>query len=198
LTKLPLALPLVLTSAFSWDSLSVANIYVLLDIWAELKPEDALDLLLPCFADSRIREKAIEWIGKGTTAQLLNFVPQLLEALRYEQYENSATAKFLLLQATKNRSFAFELYWQLNQRLVVSDDLRFKLRYKLLQDQLLKLNISGFNNDLSYQHVFLEKLDNVAKKARAFNDYNLMVCFLKWVLGNFSFIETTKTLIFKL
>lgn len=111
LTKIPLALPLVLVSAFAWDSVSVSNIYVLLDIWAELEPEDALELLLPCFVDSRIRSKAIEWIGKGTTAQLLNFIPQLLEALRYEQYEDSAIAKFLLLQATNNRSFAFELYW---------------------------------------------------------------------------------------
>jgi phosphatidylinositol-4-phosphate 3-kinase len=111
LTNLPLALPLVLISAFAWDSVSVANIYVLLDVWAELAPEDALELLLPCFSDQRVRAKALEWIGKGTSAQLLNFIPQLLEALRYEQYENSATAEFLLLQATKNRSFAFEFYW---------------------------------------------------------------------------------------
>lgn len=66
---------------------------------------------------------------------------------------------------------------QLNQRLVVPDDLRFKLRYKLLQDQLLKLDIPGFENDLSYQHVFLEKLDSVYKQARNY-DFNLMVCFM--------------------
>src|SRR5688500_5786723 len=84
LTKIPLALPLVLISAFAWDSVSVSNIYVLLDIWAELRPEDALELLLPWFPDSRVKAKAIEWIGKAALAQLLNFVPQLLEALRYE------------------------------------------------------------------------------------------------------------------
>lgn len=111
MTKIPLALPLVLISAFAWDSVSVTNIYVLLELWAGMEPEDALELLLPCFADQRVRTKAIEWIARGTTAQLLNFIPQLLEALRFEHYEDSATAKFLLSQSTKNRSFAFELYW---------------------------------------------------------------------------------------
>jgi phosphatidylinositol-4-phosphate 3-kinase len=98
-------------SAPAWNSDCVGDIYVLLDIWAKMNAEDALELLLPCFSDQRVREKAIEWIGNGTTAQLLNFLPQLLEALRFEHYEDSATAKFLLLQSTKNRSFAFELYW---------------------------------------------------------------------------------------
>lgn len=111
LTKIPLALSLVLVSAFAWDSVSVSNIYVLLDVWTELSPEDALELLLPCFSDQVVRKKALEWIGKGTSSQLLNFIPQLLEALRYEQYESSETAKFLLLQASRNRSYAFELYW---------------------------------------------------------------------------------------
>jgi hypothetical protein len=46
LTKNPYALALVLISAFSWDAISVANNYALLDVWAELSPEDALELLL--------------------------------------------------------------------------------------------------------------------------------------------------------
>ncbi|KAI6177250.1 Phosphatidylinositol 3-and 4-kinase [Aphelenchoides bicaudatus] len=174
LTKLPLTLPLVLVSAFAWDSVSVSNVYVLLDVWADLAPEDALELLLPCFSDQRVRAKALEWIGKGTSAQLINFIPQILEALRYEQYEDSAIAKFLLHQACKNRSYAFELYWQLNQRLVVADELRFRLRYKLIQDQLLELNIPGFKNDLSYQHVFLDKLDSVYKRFKNYTEYNQM------------------------
>jgi hypothetical protein len=63
----------------------------------------------------------------------------------------------------------------LNQRLVVPDELRFKLRYKLIQDQLLELKIPGFQNDLSYQHVFLEKLENVYKHFKHYSEYNQMV-----------------------
>lgn len=57
------------------------------------------------------------------------------------------------------------------------DELRFKLRYKLLQDQLLELNIPGFQNDLSYQHFFLDKLDVAYKRFKTCVDSNQTVCF---------------------
>lgn len=58
-----------------------------------------------------MRKKAIEYIRTGSSDFLFSFLPQFVEALRYESYENSAFALFLLEQSTKDRRFAMEFYW---------------------------------------------------------------------------------------
>lgn len=47
LNSIPRALPLILNSCFSWDSISVGHIYSLLQGWTDLPPELAVELLLP-------------------------------------------------------------------------------------------------------------------------------------------------------
>uniref|UniRef100_A0A915D232 Uncharacterized protein n=1 Tax=Ditylenchus dipsaci TaxID=166011 RepID=A0A915D232_9BILA len=98
LHHMPKALPLVLASSFSWGSYSLSNIYLLLEKWASLLQMLLLSYFCPIFK----------------TACLLT---QFVEALRYETFENSALAVFLLEQSTRDRRFAFELYWQLQHRI---------------------------------------------------------------------------------
>jgi hypothetical protein len=55
------------------------------------------------------------------------------------------------------------------------DELRFKLRYRLIRDHLLNLNIPGLYNDISYQHRFLEELHKVYEKSITSKDIDCMV-----------------------
>lgn len=64
------------------------------------------------FADARVRERGVRWLSAASPAYLLAYIPQLVEALRFEAYENSALSRYLLQQSTRHRSFAFELYWR--------------------------------------------------------------------------------------
>ena len=43
--------------------------------------------------------------------ELIIYLPQLLQALKYEHLNNSALAKMLLEAASKNIRFAHRLYW---------------------------------------------------------------------------------------
>lgn len=100
-------------------------------------------------------------------------------------------ARLLLSFTGKQNDLFFSnkyIFRQLHQRLIIPDELRFRLRYKLLQDQLLELKIPGFQNDLSYQHVFLDKLDQVYRRFQTYSEYNQMVCrFLKGLKPNLCF-----------
>jgi hypothetical protein len=43
--------------------------------------------------------------------ELILYLPQLLQALKYEHTNNSVLAKMLLQSAAENVSFAHRLYW---------------------------------------------------------------------------------------
>lgn len=46
--------------------------------------------------------------------ELIDFLPQLVVALRHETYENSALAKFLLDRAMRSPRVAHHLFWLLS------------------------------------------------------------------------------------
>ncbi|KAI1732417.1 phosphatidylinositol 3- and 4-kinase domain-containing protein [Ditylenchus destructor] len=166
LRNLPRALPLVLASSFSWGAYSLSNIYLLLDNW-QMTPNVAIELLLPYFQDRYVRTKAIDYIRNASSEFLFNLLTQLVEALRYEMHENSALAVFLLERSLKDRRFAVELYWQLQQRIHDGPiNASYSARCQLLQKLLLELNIRGFSDEIAAQHNLLDRLDGISKAVK--------------------------------
>ncbi|CAD5221905.1 unnamed protein product [Bursaphelenchus xylophilus] len=167
LRGLPRALPLILHACFSWDSISVGHIYALLDDWTDLPPEVAVELLLPYFPDQKVRSKAIAWIRKASPAFIFGFTPQFVEALRFETYEDSELAKFLLERCVLDRTFAFEFYWQLQQRIDTVTNYGFKARCQLLQGKLCSLGIPEFAEDIKQQNIFLKMIEKLNEHIKA-------------------------------
>ncbi|KAK6109822.1 Phosphatidylinositol 3- and 4-kinase family protein [Brugia pahangi] len=161
LTHIPDALPLVLASAVGWDWASLTNIYQLLDDWMPLSSVQAIELLLPHFPDLTIRSKAISWLKNASSDFLFNFLPELVEALRFETFEDSSLAVYLLTLCAGDRRFAFELYWQLQQRIDQCQERSYSNRCSLLQQQILRLLDDEFGIDIENQHRLLQAL-NVA------------------------------------
>ncbi|EYC40429.1 hypothetical protein Y032_0612g658 [Ancylostoma ceylanicum] len=138
LMHLPEALPLVLSSVTDWGFYFLANVYQIIEDWAPLSPVQAMQLLLPQYPDMRVRQKAIEWILCASSDFLFNALPQLVEALRFEVFESSSLAVALLSLSYKDRRFAFEIYWQLQQRIDHCVDFAYAQRCSLLQKELLE------------------------------------------------------------
>lgn len=113
LQKFPNALAKVLHAAHSWDYASLTDLHSLLQTWTPLSPLQALELLLPRYPDIKVREKAVEWISKLPTDQLVDYLPQLLESLKHDTYEISAMAKFLLSKCLESPRIAHYIYWLL-------------------------------------------------------------------------------------
>ncbi|XP_055854096.1 phosphatidylinositol 4-phosphate 3-kinase C2 domain-containing subunit beta isoform X2 [Episyrphus balteatus] len=113
LQKFPYALPKVLHAAHSWDYASLIDLHSLLRSWSQLSPLQALELLLPRYPDAQVRAKAVEWISRLPNDQLVDSLPQLLQALKHDTYEASAMARFLLSKCLESPRIAHHMYWLL-------------------------------------------------------------------------------------
>ncbi|XP_059622925.1 phosphatidylinositol 4-phosphate 3-kinase C2 domain-containing subunit beta [Phlebotomus argentipes] len=113
LQALPHALPKILHAAHSWDFASVIDLHDLLRSWSPLSPLQALELLLPRYPDMEVRRYAAKWVSAIHQDQLVDFLPQLLQALKHDTYEASSMANLLLSRSLESPRVAHHLYWLL-------------------------------------------------------------------------------------
>ena len=70
------------------------------------------------FPDVHIRQVAINWLSrKVLDDDLVDFLPQLLEALKSETWATSPLAHLLLKRSLASPKLAHSLYWLLTQSL---------------------------------------------------------------------------------
>jgi hypothetical protein len=99
----------------------------------------------------------------SAVATLYNILPQLVEALRFEIDDYSPLAILLLRTATRDRRFACELFWQLNERCCLPhNNLPFGYRYRLIIGELMLLMGVAFRADIDAQQHLVAKLDESA------------------------------------
>mgnify|MGYP004574622503 CR=1 FL=1 len=65
----------------------------------------------------KVREMAVGWIRELSNDELVDYLPQLLQALKHETYEASPLTKFLLERALLSPRVAHHIYWLLTQAL---------------------------------------------------------------------------------
>ena len=117
LGDIPGALPKVLLAANNWDFASLPGLYGLLKTWTRPEPMDVLQLFLPCFPDTYVREVAISWLKEVSNDDFVDYLPQLLEALKHETWSASNLAKLMLERSLESPRVSHNLYWLLAQSL---------------------------------------------------------------------------------
>ncbi|KAK1901573.1 Phosphatidylinositol 4-phosphate 3-kinase C2 domain containing subunit beta [Dissostichus eleginoides] len=157
------ALPLVLGSSPCWQWSCLPEIYALLRQWACPPHLDALGLLHATFPDQELRRTAVQWMDSITDSELLDFLPQLVQALKYECYLDSALVRFLLRRAIGDVRIAHYLFWLLKDNL---QDSQFAARYQLLLAALLCCVGLGLREEFDRQCWLVSVLAQVAHKVR--------------------------------
>src|SRR5690349_5941873 len=84
LTRYKKALTKFLKSVSWEDPTEVAQAVSLLDQWQQVDIDDALELLKSEFRDLRVREYAIKQLERASDSELLLYLLQLVQALRFE------------------------------------------------------------------------------------------------------------------
>lgn len=69
------------------------------------------------FPDNEVRRLAVKRIQLLSNDQLIDFLPQLVQAVKHETYDNSPLCEFLLMKALSSPTIAHKLYWLLIQPL---------------------------------------------------------------------------------
>lgn len=159
----PSSLPKVLASAPSWDWASMAHIHSLLHHWPSLPLVTALELLDSKFADTEVRSVAVSWIEKSGDDELADYLPQLVQAIKFECHLNNALVLFLLSRAQGNINIAHYLYWLLKDAV---HDSAWGRRYEQVLGALLCLCGSKLRAELEKQTQLANLLGVVAERVR--------------------------------
>ncbi|XP_064214165.1 phosphatidylinositol 4-phosphate 3-kinase C2 domain-containing subunit alpha isoform X1 [Tribolium castaneum] len=178
LYHIPEALPKVLLAAHSWEYALLPDLHGMLYAWQPLRPIQALQLLLPTFPDLEVRKIAIRWINGLTNDQLVDYLPQLVVALRHEIYENSPLAQFLLDRSLRAPRLAHHLFWLLSHTLPgsnpqnsSSDDItvaegRHHRRLKLMLRALLAICGDSLRSCFLSQQLLVKELNDLAETVK--------------------------------
>lgn len=102
----------------------------LISQWTDMSPEDAVCLLSCQFFDARIRAFVVGLLDKIENQDLVNYIPQLAQALFFELRHNSALESFLLKRALADPyEVGHQLFWCLQSQLPI---LPYRERLKLV------------------------------------------------------------------
>lgn len=93
----------------------------ILHLCMPLSAIDAMELLDSRFADSKIREHAVEWIDVLPDEELLDYLLQLIQVLKYEPYHDSALARFLIRRSLWSSRVGHALFWYLKSEMHVQE-----------------------------------------------------------------------------
>uniref|UniRef100_A0A8C2APD0 Phosphatidylinositol-4-phosphate 3-kinase, catalytic subunit type 2 beta n=1 Tax=Cyprinus carpio TaxID=7962 RepID=A0A8C2APD0_CYPCA len=156
-------LPLVLASAPSWEWACLPDIYALLRQWGCMNHLDTLGLLNATFPDQECRRTAVQWMDSISDPELLDFLPQLVQALKYECYLDSHLVRFLLRRAIGDVRIAHYLFWLLKDTL---QDSQFSVRYQYLLAALLCCSGRGLRDEFDSQCWLVNILAKVAQRVR--------------------------------
>ncbi|XP_064277463.1 phosphatidylinositol 3-kinase C2 domain-containing subunit gamma isoform X3 [Passer domesticus] len=161
------SLPLVLGSAPSWDRATVSEMYALLRAWSFSDPLQALGLLTFSFPDQDIRRAAVQQIENVSNDELLEYLPQLVQVLKFEWSLESPLVKLLLNRSLQSIQVAHQLYWLLKN---AQNEVHFRMWYKKLLAALQFCAGQSLNNEFSKEEKLIRILEDIATKVKAASD----------------------------
>uniref|UniRef100_A0A8C3D723 Phosphatidylinositol-4-phosphate 3-kinase catalytic subunit type 2 beta n=1 Tax=Cairina moschata TaxID=8855 RepID=A0A8C3D723_CAIMO len=159
----PGALPMLLASAPSWEWACLPDIYALLGQWSCMSHQDALGLLHATFPDQEVRRTAVQWIDSISDTELLDYLPQLVQALKYECYLDSPLVRFLMKRAICDLKITHYFFWLLKDGL---KDSQFSIRYQYLLAALLCCCGKGLREEFDRQCLLVNTLARLAQQVR--------------------------------
>ncbi|KAH7953180.1 hypothetical protein HPB49_005759 [Dermacentor silvarum] len=113
LCDFPSLLPHLLRHPACWNAANIDETYMLVRAWCPLSPEEALTLLSPTFPDSLVRKYAVRSLQSVGSDELSLYLAQLVESLRFQTWDDSFLAVFLLQRARQSVRLAHQLFWWL-------------------------------------------------------------------------------------
>ncbi|XP_071988289.1 phosphatidylinositol 3-kinase C2 domain-containing subunit gamma-like [Engystomops pustulosus] len=162
--KPPDILPLLLGSAPGWDPPSISAMYRVLSDWTFSGPLEALPLLSPCFADEWIRGAACRQLERLSCDEILMFLPQLVQALKFEWRLNNALLRLLLHQSLRSIQVAHRVYWLLTDG---TADPHYGGMYRRLLEALERCTGRALTDQFHREKRLLRLLQNIAESVKS-------------------------------
>eukprot|EP01127_Copromyxa_protea_P018908 TRINITY_DN6038_c0_g1_i1.p1 TRINITY_DN6038_c0_g1~~TRINITY_DN6038_c0_g1_i1.p1 ORF type:complete len:1361 (+),score=214.79 TRINITY_DN6038_c0_g1_i1:544-4083(+) len=176
-------LPKVLLSCPWHDPEQVKIAHDLLMELPPLTPTAALELLQSAFADTWVRSFAVECLEKMPDAEIVHYLSQLVQVLKYENHLFSPLSLFLLKRALKNRIIVgHSCFWYL---LTESCDPTMATRYGLLLEAYIAGCGTHHRNVCQHQVLMARELQNISARVSSTRNANEKRNLLQAGLRNF-------------
>jgi hypothetical protein len=151
----PAMLPLVFQSLDYTCPSQVAEIPYILKEWADISPQLAITLLDAKFADSTIRTYAVQHLDDFNDSEIMLYMLQLVQALKYELYDDSELLRFLLRRGLAEPKFVgHQLFWQLMSEAHLS---HIRERFSAIVVNFM-YGIGSYRKELKTGYRFTQKL----------------------------------------
>jgi phosphatidylinositol-4,5-bisphosphate 3-kinase len=160
----PKALPKFLQAVPKANRFAVQEMYRLMAIWAPMSPLDALELLDAKYADAKIREYAVNRIDDLPNDDVVDYLLQLVQVLKYEPYHDTALARFLLRRALNSKIIGHHFFWFLKSEIHVQE---ISERFGLLLEAYLR-GCGSHRQQLATQDAFQQKFVHTANHIKGF------------------------------
>ncbi|XP_061689826.1 phosphatidylinositol 4,5-bisphosphate 3-kinase catalytic subunit delta isoform isoform X2 [Syngnathoides biaculeatus] len=138
----------------------VVQMVSLLRNWPELPAISALELLDYSFPDPAVRSFTIRCLKNLSDDELLQYLIQLVQVLKYESYLDCDLTTFLLERAIFNRRIGHYLFWHLRSEIHVPS---VSLRFGLILEAYCRGNI--------YHIKLLTKQNEAQGKMKVLSDF---------------------------
>ncbi|KAG5636082.1 hypothetical protein H0H81_009158 [Sphagnurus paluster] len=162
----------------------------LLPQWTEIDTDDALELLGPGTVDSRVRAFAVKQLTRADDDELLLYLLQLVQALKFESaaseqrsarsttsaisYEDSGLTDFLITRGVANQVLGNRLYWYLMVEVALEDRVMAKMYgrvvFKFMNKILEAPNGSERRELMRRQGLLVDTLSKRARELRTSKD----------------------------
>uniref|UniRef100_A0A3B5L8I9 phosphatidylinositol-4,5-bisphosphate 3-kinase n=1 Tax=Xiphophorus couchianus TaxID=32473 RepID=A0A3B5L8I9_9TELE len=168
----------------------VAQMVGLLKSWPELPAIHALELLDYSFPDPAVRSFTIRCLKKLSDDELLQYLIQLVQVLKYESYLDCDLTTFLLERALSNRRIGHFLFWHLKSEIHVAS---VSLRFGLILEAYCRGNIHHIKL-LSKQNEALGKMKALSDIVKT-GSQKMTVDDLKLCIRQESYLEALSDLL---
>uniref|UniRef100_A0AC11ANX7 Phosphatidylinositol-4-phosphate 3-kinase catalytic subunit type 2 gamma n=1 Tax=Ovis aries TaxID=9940 RepID=A0AC11ANX7_SHEEP len=161
------SLPLVLGSAPGWDERTVAEMHTVLRRWKFSHPLEALGLLTSSFPDQEIRNVAVRQLDNLLNDELLEYLPQLVQAVKFEWNLESPLVQLLLHRSLQSVQIAHRLYWLLKD---AQNEAYFKSWYQKLLAALQFCAGKALRDEFSKEQKLIKILGDIGEKVKTASD----------------------------
>nr|XP_007965984.2 phosphatidylinositol 4-phosphate 3-kinase C2 domain-containing subunit gamma [Chlorocebus sabaeus] len=162
------SLPLVLGSAPGWDERTVSEMHTILRRWTFSQPLEALGLLTSSFPDQEIRKVAVQQLDTLLNDELLEYLPQLVQAVKFEWNLESPLVQLLLHRSLQSIQVAHRLYWLLKD---AENEAYFKSWYQKLLAALQFCAGKALTDEFSKEQKLIKILGDIGEKVKSANDH---------------------------
>ncbi|KAM9312943.1 phosphatidylinositol 4,5-bisphosphate 3-kinase catalytic subunit gamma isoform [Gastrophryne carolinensis] len=168
--KHPEAYPKLFSSVKWGEQDMVAKTYQLLnkkEEWDNSSLDVGLTIqLLDCnFSDENVRAMAVQKLESLQDDDVLHYLLQLVQAVKFEPYHDSALSRFLLKRALRSKRIGHFLFWFLRSE--IAQSMHYQQRFAVILEAYLRGCGTAMLNDFTKQVQVTEVLHKVTMEIKS-------------------------------